>query len=100
MSLLESGQTLMTIETIRAETLVREVMARMLILAQRRRLQLGTDIQQGNLLVAADSKQITRVLVNLIHNAIKFTPREARSPLGQLRTKIIQLSASLCVIRE
>jgi two-component system phosphate regulon sensor histidine kinase PhoR len=82
MSLLESGQTLMTIETIRAETLVREVMARMLTLAQRRRLQLGTDIQQGNLLVAADSKQITRVLVNLIHNAIKFTPPGGQITIG------------------
>src|SRR2546421_7990795 len=36
LSLLESGQTLMNIEPTKAETLVREVMARMLTLAQRR----------------------------------------------------------------
>ena len=74
LSRLESGQTMMTIEPIEAERLVREVMARMLPLAQRHRVSLGTEIQQGSTLIAADSKQITRVLVNLIHNAVKFTP--------------------------
>jgi two-component system phosphate regulon sensor histidine kinase PhoR len=74
LSRLESGQTLMLIEPIEAERLVREVMARMLPLAQRHRVSLGTDIHQGTTLVAADSKQITRVLANLTHNAIKFTP--------------------------
>lgn len=64
----------MVIEPIAAERLVREVMARMLPLAQRHRISLGTDIRHGTTLVAADSKQITRVLVNLIHNAVKFTP--------------------------
>ena len=98
MSLLESGQTLMTIETIRAETLVREVMARMLTMAQRRRLQLGTDIQQGNLLVAADSKQITRVLVNLIHNAIKFTPPGGKITIGTAPDK--DLSAQRFFVRD
>jgi two-component system phosphate regulon sensor histidine kinase PhoR len=74
LSRIESGKTSMSIEPVEAELLVREVMARMLSQAQRHRIQLRTEIEQGKTLVAADSKQITRVLVNLLHNAIKFTP--------------------------
>jgi len=74
LSRIESGQIPMSIEPIEAEQLVREVMARMLTLAQRYRVQLHTEIEQGKTYVAADSKQILRVLVNLVHNAIKFTP--------------------------
>lgn len=74
LSSLESGHVMMTIEPHEAELLVREVMARMLPLAQRHRVTLRTEIEQGKTLVAVDSKQITHVLVNLIHNAIKFTP--------------------------
>jgi two-component system, OmpR family, phosphate regulon sensor histidine kinase PhoR len=82
LSRLESGQMSMTIEPVEAEQLVREVMARMLPLAQRHRVMLGTDIQQGSTLVAADSKQIARVLVNLVHNAIKFTPSGGKIVIG------------------
>ncbi len=74
LSRIESGQVSMLIEPVEAEQLVREVMARMLPLAQRHRVMLRTDIQQGKTLVAADSKQAVGVLVNLVHNAIKFTP--------------------------
>ena len=73
LSRIESGQVPMSIEPVEAEQLVREVMARMLTLAQRYRVQLHTEIEQGKTRVAADSKQILRVLVNLVHNAIKFT---------------------------
>jgi two-component system phosphate regulon sensor histidine kinase PhoR len=90
LSLLESGQTLMTIEPTKAEILVREAMARMLTLAHRRRVQLSTDIQQGSTLVAADSRQITRVLVNLVHNAIKFTPLGGKITIGT----VLQANAS------
>lgn len=74
LSRIESGQTPMTIEPVEAELLVREVMARMLPQAQRHRVTLRTEIERGKTLVAADSKHIARVLVNLAHNAIKFTP--------------------------
>lgn len=74
LSSIESGQVAMMTEPVQAEQLVRETMARMLPLAQRHRVTLRTAIQQGATLVSADSKQITRVLVNLVHNAIKFTP--------------------------
>ena len=74
LSRIESGLVPMVIEPVEAERLAREVMARMLPLAQRHRVTLQTEIQQGKTMIAADSKQIMRVLVNLVHNAIKFTP--------------------------
>lgn len=73
LSRIESGQVPMLLEPVAAQQLVREVMARMLPQAQRHRVALRTDIQDGQTLVAADTKQITRVIVNLVHNAIKFT---------------------------
>ncbi len=82
LSRIESGQLSMMIEPIEAEQLVREVMARMLPLAQRHRVTLRTDIQQGKTLVAADSKQMARALVNLVHNAIKFTPSGGNITIG------------------
>lgn len=82
LSLIESGQASMVIEPVEAEQLVREVMARMLPQAQRHRVALSTDIQQGQTMVAADSKQIVRVLVNLVHNAIKFTLSGGATVIG------------------
>jgi two-component system, OmpR family, phosphate regulon sensor histidine kinase PhoR len=82
LSRIESGQMPMTIEPVGAEQLVREVMARLLPLAQRHRVTLRTEIAQGETLVAADSKQIARVLVNLVHNAIKFTPSGGMVVIG------------------
>jgi two-component system, OmpR family, phosphate regulon sensor histidine kinase PhoR len=82
LSRIESGQLPMTIEPVEADQLVHEVLARMLPQAQRHRVHLSTDIQQGNHLVTADSKLVTRVLTNLVHNAIKFTPSGGRIVLG------------------
>jgi two-component system phosphate regulon sensor histidine kinase PhoR len=82
LSRIESGQVAMAIEPVQAEQLVRETMARMLPQAQRHRVSLHTDIQQGETLVAADSKQIARAFVNLVHNAIKFTPSGGTIVIG------------------
>jgi two-component system phosphate regulon sensor histidine kinase PhoR len=82
LSRIESGLVPMVIEPVEAEQLVREVMARMLPQAQRHRVMLRTDIDEGNNLVAADSKQVARVLVNLVHNAIKFTPSGGTVTIG------------------
>ena len=79
---IESRQTPMAIEPVEAEQLVREVMARMLPQAQRHRVGLRTEIEQGKVLVAADVKQVARVLVNLVHNAIKFTPSGGSVVIG------------------
>jgi two-component system phosphate regulon sensor histidine kinase PhoR len=82
LSRIESGQLPMTIEPVEAGQLVHEILARMLAQAQRHRVHLSTDIQQGQTMVAADSKLIARVLVNLVHNAIKFTPSGGTIVIG------------------
>lgn len=82
LSRIESGRMPINIEPIESEMLVREVMARLLPQAQRHRVQLRTSIEQGQSMVAADSKQIARVLVNLVHNAIKFTPSGGTIVIG------------------
>ncbi|HEV2653844.1 MAG TPA: HAMP domain-containing sensor histidine kinase [Ktedonobacteraceae bacterium] len=87
LSRIESGQLPMMIEPIEVAQLVREVMARMLPLAQRHRVRLLTSIQHGKVLVTADSKLITRVLVNLVHNAIKFTPSGGSIVIGTAAQK-------------
>jgi two-component system phosphate regulon sensor histidine kinase PhoR len=74
LSRIESGLLPMNIEPVKAELLVREATARLLPQAQRHRVALQTEITDGCVYVAADGKQISRVLVNLVHNAIKFTP--------------------------
>ncbi len=85
LSRIEAGRITMNIEPVQAELLVREVMARMLPQAQRHRVSLRTQIEQGQSVVAADSKQIARVLVNLVHNAIKFTPSGGSVIIGTAR---------------
>lgn len=85
LSRLESGRMSMNIGPVEAEMLVREIMARMLPQAQRHRVTLRTSIEQGKTFVAADSKQIARVLVNLVHNAIKFTPSGGTIVIGTRR---------------
>ena len=87
LSRIESGRVPMNIEPIEAAMLVREVMARLLPQAQRHRVQLRTSIEQGQTMVAADSKQIARVLVNLVHNAIKFTPSGGTVIIGSQRQR-------------
>lgn len=90
LSRIEAGRITMNIEPVQAELLVREIMARMLPQAQRHRVTLRTQIEQGHNMVAADSKHIARVLVNLVHNAIKFTPSGGTVSIGTARAEDMQ----------
>ncbi len=90
LSRIEAGSITMRIEPVQAELLVREIMARMLPQAQRHRVTLRTQIEQGQGMVAADSKQIARVLVNLVHNAIKFTPSGGTVVIGTSSDRLFQ----------
>ena len=96
---IESGQISMTIEPVGAEQLVREVMARMLPLAQRHRVTLRTEIEQGETLVAADSKQISTSGAAARTCAMESAKRScADASSGQATSRVAILPRSLLSI--
>jgi two-component system phosphate regulon sensor histidine kinase PhoR len=74
---IESGQTLVRMVSAPVAQLVSGVTDRLGPQAKRKRQTITVDVPEG-LVALADRDQVTRVLGNLVHNAIKFTPDEGR----------------------
>ncbi|MDO8672310.1 MAG: ATP-binding protein [Dehalococcoidia bacterium] len=73
-SRIESGQVDFKMEPVDLGLLVRQTGERMIAQAKRAGIELLTDVAENLPSIAADGERIQQVLVNLIHNAIKFTP--------------------------
>lgn len=71
---LESGRVTMRFEPVAPADLLRRGAERLLPQVQRARLDLIVDVSPDLPPVLADRNRIEQVLLNLIHNAIKFTP--------------------------
>ena len=54
--------------------LVAELLAEVEPLIQKARLQTLTDLPRGNALVVSDRQKVKQIVLNLLTNAIKFTP--------------------------
>ena len=71
---LESGNLRLALERVEAESLVQRVMERMAPQTERARLTIDTAVAPGTRAFLADRGRIDQVLLNLVHNAVKFTP--------------------------
>ncbi len=80
LSKIESGQVPLDLKPVSAELLLHSAAERLRLQAARAGLDLQVDIPEGLPEVLADRSRLEQVLVNLLHNAIKFTPAG-----GQLR---------------
>jgi two-component system, OmpR family, phosphate regulon sensor histidine kinase PhoR len=74
LSRIESGRTMLKKEALDLNRLINEVVAQLMPLATRQSLTLETHLMPDLPAVAADAERLRQVLVNLLHNAIKFTP--------------------------
>ncbi len=80
---IESGRQLeMTAVDLRA--LIEDTVARLRSLAERSSLSIITDVPSDLPKVRADANRIFQVLMNLVHNAIKFTPSEGQITVSAL----------------
>ncbi len=74
LSRIESGKVPLSFHRIQPCDLLNPAYERMYLQAERAGLELSIDCQQELPSVFADPTRITQVMINLIHNAIKFTP--------------------------
>ncbi|MET0647473.1 MAG: ATP-binding protein [Pyrinomonadaceae bacterium] len=81
-SKLESGTMRLDFSTIELLGLVNELCQQMQPLASEKEIALEVDVPEGLPTLRADRAKLRRVLVNLVSNAVKFTPRGGRVSLS------------------
>lgn len=74
LSKIESGQVALELQAVAPHTLLASAIERMRLQAERASLRMRLDCPLDLPLVQADALRVEQVLVNLIHNAVKFTP--------------------------
>jgi signal transduction histidine kinase len=84
-SKLESGTMRLDAATIELRGLVSELQEQMHPLAREKEIALEEDVPEDLPPLRADRAKLRRVLVNLVSNALKFTPKGGRVRLGASR---------------
>jgi signal transduction histidine kinase len=80
---IESGQMMLYLERLRVREIVAEVLEMLRPLAVEKGIELGIEGAEAGDMVRADRDRLHQVLLNLTHNAIKFTP-----PGGAVRVRV------------
>ncbi len=83
---LEAGRSPLKLDQVSAEGLVRTAGERLRPQMERARLELRFDLPPELPQVVADRRQSEQVVVNIVHNAIKFTPAGGNVTLSAHRT--------------
>jgi signal transduction histidine kinase len=81
---IESGKVEITPERIDCRSVVEEVVQSMRALAEQQGLTLIADVPAGDCIAVTDRRALGQILINLVHNAIKFSADSAGSD-GEIR---------------
>ncbi len=74
LSRIESGQLPIKREPVAVQEVIERVVQRLSVVAEDKSILVNTEVQPNLPLASADSDQVGQVLMNLLFNAIKFTP--------------------------
>ncbi len=91
LSRIESGQVPLELKAVSPSKLIHSAAERMKMQAERARLSLQVDCASGLPKIRADAPRLEQVLVNLIHNAVKFT-----SPGGEVVLTAVPQDGFIC----
>ena len=92
---IESGKVQLNLEPVSCRAVIEEVAATLQSMAESKGLRLLVDIPDQDPMVNTDRRALSQILLNLVHNAIKFT-KKARSDLNcaaALRTVLSGLNS-------
>jgi two-component system phosphate regulon sensor histidine kinase PhoR len=74
LSRIETGQAKLRLESTNLNQLIEQVIARLSPQAERQKVAISTKFAADLPLVSTDAERIQQALLNIVHNAIKFTP--------------------------
>jgi len=78
LSRIESGRVPLQLKAVDPKQVIQVAVDRMKLQAQRAGLEMVVDCPSGTPSILADQPRLEQVMVNLLHNAIKFTPAGGR----------------------
>ncbi|PIP21046.1 MAG: hypothetical protein COX40_01430 [Candidatus Omnitrophica bacterium CG23_combo_of_CG06-09_8_20_14_all_40_11] len=92
---IESGRALMKMEKQDLKTIISNTADLISIQCKNKNIELITDIQKDIPLVLADRTQLERVFINLLDNAVKFTPENGKITIkAHTEDNVIQVDIS------
>lgn len=83
---LESGRVRLSLERVDPESIVQHAIHRLSPQTERAELAIAYRVKSGTSSFVADKSRIDQVLLNLVHNAIKFTPAGGSIELSVMST--------------
>jgi two-component system phosphate regulon sensor histidine kinase PhoR len=82
LSRIEQGTARLEVEDVALEPVVAATIERLRLFAERQGVTLWADLPEALPPVRADAERIAQVLMNLLHNAVKFSPSGGRVTVG------------------
>jgi signal transduction histidine kinase len=89
-SRLEVGTAALTLESLDIERLVQNVLDELRPLAQAKSLELSAELLELPT-IQGDKRRVRQILINLVNNAIKFTPQGFVKVTGSLEGEMVEL---------
>jgi len=86
LSRIESGTTQLLLDDVDLIRLVRATTERLRLFAERQGLQIALDLPDSVSPVRGDEDRLGQVLINLLHNAVKFSPNGGAIALASSKT--------------
>jgi len=84
---MQGGETKLNISVFDINELIRRCVISLQQMFIEKNLEFSADFEQEKMLVKADKEAIQRVIINLLHNAIKFTPDYGRITVRTFLTR-------------
>ena len=95
LSQIEMGQTVLQLEPVTLRTVIEKAVEDLHPLTLERRVTIAVTVPPNLPSVSADSEKLHRILLNLLHNAVKFTPSHTTVDVSATRISDDEICVSV-----